>query len=410
MEFNGKHSHAFNHLYDKYIFRFNVVTSFYEFKKRKKRKWVKYDDRHRKTILFELMQESLDCPSDKFDIFIESADFSPDFNPFDAYFNDLKPHKGKKSYIKELAKTITTNGNAKHFHKTLERFLVGSLDCLLNEDSVNDVCLVFQSPQGIGKTRWMRSLLPKAFQSEYLYEGNIDTKNKDHTMYLSQYWFIHLDELEALKSNDISAIKSYITRQRISVRKAYGRYKTNMVRRSSFLGSVNADKFLSDITGNRRWLVFKVDDINYMHGIDPDKIWAEAYKLYKKGYRHWFDIEEIKAINSQNERFRAVSLEEELFLRYFSCNALKKGGEFLSSSEVIEKILWNVQGFSSKMSSPQMGRSLSKHSKGSQYTKGITRYWVEYNGEKLAPVNSPSLMTGNSVKNKPIDEDDDLPF
>lgn len=406
MRFNGKNSNAFNYLSNKYSFRFNVVTNFYEFKVKGKKKWKKYDDRWRKTIMFELIEEHLDCPNDKFDIFIESQDFSPDFNPFEEYFKNLKPWDGKTDYIRKIADTVQTD-NDKRFRKTLQRYLVGTLDCLLNEDSVNDVCLVFQSGQGIGKTRWMRSLLPKRFQSEYLYEGNIDTKNKDHTIYLSQYWLIHLDELETLRSNDISAIKSYITRQRISVRKAYGRYKTNFIRRASFLGSVNEDKFLSDITGNRRWLVFKVKEINYMHGIDPDLFWAQAYKLYKDGFRHWFDIDEIKKINQQNEKFRTVSLEEELFLRYFSCNESGGKGEYLSSSEVIEKIVANVPAFTSKMSTMSMGKSLAKHSKDKRIKGGIQRYFVEYNGVE-APVSTPSKQANKG--NNEISEEDDLPF
>lgn len=407
MKFNGKNSNAFNYISSKYIFRFNVVTNFYEFRKNKKKSdWQKYDDRFRKTLLLELMAEHIDVASDKIDIFIESIDFSPDYNPFEEYFKDLKPWDGKTDYIKKISKTVETE-NDKHFRKTLTRYFVGCIDCLLRPDSVNDVCLVFQSGQGIGKTRWMRSLLPKRFQSEYLYEGNIDTKNKDHTVYLSQYWFIHLDELETLRSNDISAIKSFITRQRISVRTAYGRYKTNFVRRASFLGSVNEDKFLSDITGNRRWLVFKVKTINYQHKINPDDVWAQAYKLWKEGYRYWFDIDEIKRINQTNEKFRTVSLEEELFLRYFTCNEKGGAGEMLSGSEVIQKILTNVPSFASKMGSINMGKALAKHSQGKQMKGGIQRYFVEYNGIE-APTFSPSPNANGY--NKEIDEEDDLPF
>jgi predicted P-loop ATPase len=408
MKYNGKNSNAFNYISSKYIFRFNVVTNFYEFRKNKKKsKWKKYDDRYKNAILLELMAEHIDVPSDKVNIFIESPDFSPDYNPFEEYFENLKEWDGKKDHIKKISKTVETE-NSKHFHNTLVRYFVGCIDCLLKPDSVNDVCLVFQSGQGIGKTRWMRSLLPKHFQSEYLYEGNIDTKNKDHTIYLSQYWFIHLDELETLRSNDISAIKSYITRQRISVRAAYGRYKTNFVRRASFLGSVNDDKFLSDITGNRRWLVFKVNKIDYQHDINPDDIWSQAYKLWKEGYRYWFDIDEIKEINNQNERFRTVSLEEELFLRYFSCNSVKGKGEMLSGSEVIQKILYNVPAFSSKMGNINMGKALAKHSLYKQMKGGIQRYWVDYNGVD-APVESPSPMA-HGGKGKINEEDDDLPF
>lgn len=408
MKFNGKNSNAFNYISSKYVFRFNVVINEYEFRKKKKKsKWKKYDDRDRKSILLELMAEHIDVPSDKVDIFIESIDFSPDYNPFEEYFENLKIWDGKTDYIKKIAKTVETE-NEKHFRKTLVRYLVGVIDCLLKPDSVNDVCLVFQSGQGVGKTRWMRSLLPKQFQSEYLYEGNIDTKNKDHAIYLSQYWFMHLDELECYRNNDISALKSFITRQRISVRKAYGRYKTNFVRRASFLGSVNDDKFLSDITGNRRWLVFKVKNINYMHKINPDDVWSQAHKLWKDGHRYWFDIDEIKQINQQNEKFRTVSLEEELLLRYFSFYDKNGDGEMLSSSEIIQKILINVPAFSSKMNTVPMGKALSKHSLAKMSKGGIQRYFVDYNGVE-APTYTPST-TANEGKIEPNEEQDDLPF
>ena len=228
-DFTGKYHKQFNFITANYQFRFNVVTSLYEYrtieftgrnkKTRINTSWRKYDDRVKNQILLRLMETDLDISQDKFNIFVESEKISPDYNPFYEYFENLEPWDEKTDFIQQISETVRTGDN-EHFKSTLQRFFVGTIDCLLEEDAVNDVCLVFQSGQGIGKTRWMRSLLPKKFQAEYLYEGNIDTKNKDHTMYLSQYWFIHLDELETLRSNDISAIKSYITRQRISVRKA----------------------------------------------------------------------------------------------------------------------------------------------------------------------------------------------
>lgn len=407
MKFQGKNSNAFNFIYEKYEFRYNLVTNFIEYKKRdKKKKWKKYDDRKRKSILLELIQQHRECPTDKVDIFIESEDCSYDYNPFDDYFENLKKWDKKTDYVSQIAATVKTD-NDKHFAKTLERFLVGTLDCLLNPDNVNDVCLVFQSGQGIGKTRWMRRLLPNKFRKEYLYEGNIDTKNKDHVMYLSQYWFIHLDELETLRQNDINAIKSYITRQRISVRRAFGRYKTNYVRRASFLGSVNDDKFLSDMTGNRRWLVFKTKAIDYMHDVDAEKLWAQVYYLYKKGYRHWFNLDEIKVINRQNEKFRSVSLEEELLLRYFDFNKKTKSGEYLSSSEIVQKTLANVPNFTSKVRNNIMGRALSKHSKSKIIKGGVTKYFVDYKGVETSTY-SPSV--GNNKNSKDIEEGDDVPF
>lgn len=439
-DFNGKYGKQFNYIVSHYEFRFNVVTSFYEYRKleflkkgrsknvRINSPWRKYDDRVRNLILLELMESDLDLPQDKFNIFIESEIVSKDYNPFTEYFADLDPWDEKTDYIEQLSQTVQTF-DKEHFKNTLQRFFVGALDCLLDEDAVNDVCLVFQSGQGIGKTRWMRSLLPKKFQSEYLYEGNIDTKNKDHTMYLSQYWFIHLDELETLKSNDISAIKSFITRQRISVRKAFGRYKTNFIRRASFLGSVNDDKFLTDITGNRRWLVFKVKEIDYEHDVNIDKMWAQVYFLWKNGFKHWFDINEIRVINTINEEFRAMSLEEEILLQFFDFDdPAKNGGEYHSSVEVLTQIgSYNGQ-LVSKLNAKNIGKALTKHSKDKKRRNGVSKYYAAWIGPDIDKDTDPNVKDSDIIENinteqfgeKPIkeekevefvpDEDDELPF
>jgi predicted P-loop ATPase len=412
-DFQGKYKKQFNYIVSHYQFRFNVVTSFYEYRKletakpnqRKQNRstklggpWRKYDDRVRNHILLELMEKDLDISQDKFNIFIESEIVSADYNPFLEYFESLPEWDGKTDYIELLSKTVKTF-DVEHFKSTLQRFFVGTLDCLLEEDAVNDVCLVFQSEQGVGKTRWMRSLLPEKFRNEYLYEGNIDTKNKDHTMYLSQYWFIHLDELETLKSNDISAIKSFITRQRISVRKAFGRYKTNFIRRASFLGSVNDDKFLTDITGNRRWLVFKVTDIDYEHEVDVDKMWAQVYYLWKQGFKHWFDITEIKVINKINEEFRSMSLEEEMLLQFYEFDYPENGrGEYVGSFDVLTELGKVHAHMLNKLNSNTMGRALAKHSKDKKRRQGVSKYYVVWKGPDLDKDTDPKLRDEEALQ------------
>ena len=66
MRFQGKHSNSFNYIDANYKFRFNVVTGLYEFKSRiKKDNWQKYTDRHKNSLLLELMRESVDLAVDK---------------------------------------------------------------------------------------------------------------------------------------------------------------------------------------------------------------------------------------------------------------------------------------------------------------------------------------------------------
>lgn len=387
LDFAGKFEKPFNYIISHYEFRFNVVISQYEYRPLKRGKkqidleWIKFEDRVKNNIMLEIFNRSMDITQDKMNIMIESELVSPDYNPFEEYFLTLKEWDKKTDYIDLLSKTVKT-ASQEHFSTTLKKFLVGVVDCLLNEDSVNDVCLVFQSSQqGVGKSRWMRKLLPEKFRNQYLYEGDVDTKNKDHVMHLSQYWFIHLDELETLKGKDIGAIKSYITRQRISLRKAFGRYKATFVRRASFLGSVNDDKFLTDITGNRRWLVFETRQIDYDHLIDIDGLWAQVYWHYRQGFRHWFDIEEIKEINKINEEFRSMATEEEQLLQLFEFLEDKDfGGEWLSGSDVIHQIGKYRPGLANKMLSQRMGRALSRHCKQKKTINGVTKYHVKYIG------------------------------
>ena len=196
-KFHGKYSNAFNHIDKYYNFRFNVVSHQYEFRKIKGlgsfNNWIKFDDRQKNSIVLDLLATNIECPSNMINTFIESPDFSKDYNPFKTYFENLKPYKSKKDYISKFASTIDVE-DRERFEDIFKRFLVGTINCLLNENSTNDVCLVFQAGQGIGKTRWMRSLLPKQFQAEYIFEGHIDTRNKDHNLYLSQCQIILLKE------------------------------------------------------------------------------------------------------------------------------------------------------------------------------------------------------------------------
>jgi predicted P-loop ATPase len=164
------------------------------------------------------------------------------------------------------------------------------------------------------------------------------------------------------------------------------------------------------MTGNRRWLVFETDEIDYMHNINPDKLWAQVHHLWKSGYKHWFDTTEIKQINKSNEQFRTVTLEEEMVLRFFRFNSKNKKGELLSSSEVIQKIIANVPSFNNKMAGYKMGKALSKHSKHKLMKGGIQRYYVDYCGIEH-DTSSPNPDVNVKNKNKRIIEDDeDLPF
>lgn len=213
------------------------------------------------------------------------------------YFENLPKWDGKTDYIKQLSETVPVN-NPKCFNETLKKFLIATVSCLELDDSVNDVCLVINGNQGIGKSMWLRKLAPESFKNDYVYEGLFNTSNKDDQILLTERWFINLDELEYKNKTQLAGLKTCITRQRISLRKAYAKETTTHIRRASFIGSINDKSNLNNITENRRWLVFTaISNIDYNHNIDMDKVWAQAYSLFMKGTRCWFDNEEINNVN-----------------------------------------------------------------------------------------------------------------
>ena len=112
------------------------------------------------------------------------------------------------------------------------------------------------------------------------------------------------------------------------------------MRLASFCASSNRREFLTDITGNRRWLPFEVEDIQnpFYTTLPYDMIYAQAWRLIQDGFNYWFDQEDIAIMEEHNERFRAQSNEEELIQILFDVPAEGKG-EFMTTAQISERLV-----------------------------------------------------------------------
>ena len=209
--------------------------------------------------------------------------------------------------------------------------------CVLDEKQVNQTVIVFSGKQGLGKTTWMEKLMPKQLK-EYIFSGTINPNNKDTLIHLAECMLINLDELENLNRSEIGSLKEIITKTHIRMRKAYGHNNENLPRRASFAGSVNTAQFLNDTTGSRRFLCFEVEHIEYTHDIDINKVYAQALQLKEDGFRHWFNQEEIKEINANNEQYQIMSPEEELLLTWFEPAEKDKAQYFFNTTQIAQNL------------------------------------------------------------------------
>ena len=76
-----------------------------------------------------------------------------------------------------------------------------------------------------------------------------------------------------------------------------------------------------------------------------DKVFSEAYALFKQGERFYFNKNEIKEINENNEEFRLKTLEEELLLLYFVKPEHQSSADAMTTTEIAESLAEHNQSF-----------------------------------------------------------------
>lgn len=316
------------------------------------------------------------------------SDFSPRFNPFTYYFSNLS-WDGTTDFIQSLADTVIVPPDDKVWWSTcLKKWLVAMAGSLVDDKTVNQTVIVFSGEQGLGKTTWVQSLVPEELKT-YLYNGTINPDNKDTLTYLSECMLINLDELEGLNKTKTDSLKDLITKPTIKVRKAYAHSPESLVRRASFIGSVNGTEFLSDITGSRRFLCFGVEKIDYKHSIPIREVLGQAFYLFTSGYKHWFSDDEVQEIHSRNECFRQRSLEEQLVTKYFQPCSKEAGNRFLAATDILKHIS-SCEGIPFDQSScVRMGKALKALGFIKVKKSGISKYIVN----EIIPIRDTMLQS-----------------
>ena len=341
-----------------YDFRYNVVLERIEFKGKKEKEFQLLKEYDLNSIFRVISKKGFKTNIGTL-MNILNSDFTPKYDPFLSYLDSLPSYEDDKDYIKELADTVKTT-NDKLWHKCLKKWLIALVGSLVDEKTINHTVLVFCSGQGKGKTSWVLRLVPEKLK-HYVFTGNINPANKDALIQLNQCMIINLDELEALNKGQINDLKEMITKAEIRVRKAYGRFNESLIRRASFCGSVNEKEFLSDTTGNRRFLSFNTLEIDYSHDVNMDMVFAQALHLYRSNYKFWFDEKDIAEITENNREFEKRTMDEELLLTYFTPCKKEEAKTFLTTTDIASWIAERRNFTINEASKQRLGKALNKN-------------------------------------------------
>lgn len=358
-----------------YDFRFNEVTGRVEFRRKGEKMFAVLQEFDLNSIYRKLRYAHIEIGLNHLASLL-SSEFSSRIDPFKDYFASLPPWDRSTDHIGELASTVTLRNpaHAETFRIYLRKWMVAAIGCAIDPDTVNHSCLVLVGPQGRYKTTWLNMLVPKQL-SNYVRVGTIDPSDKDTEIHLSECFLINLDELETLNKHELGTLKSIMTYKTSRLRRPYAHFPETLVRRASFAGSINRDSFLTDETGTRRFLVVEVESVNTDHGIEMDKVYAQAYHLLRSGYRHWFDRDEIVEVNERNREFSVQSTEDELVAQY--CVTPSANGEWLTATQVANRISLATTYRLAKSSARDFGFALKKAGYASKKLDGLTRYAVD---------------------------------
>ena len=165
-------------------------------------------------------------------------------------------------------------------------FMQGAVARAYEPGTKFDYMPVLIGKQGLGKSMFLRRL---AHETSW-YNDNLNTIEGDAAAEkLRGMWILEMAELLATKrQKDVEGIKAFITSTVDTIRPKYARETEQRPRACVFCGTTNDSAFLTDTTGNRRFLPVECGAVEPLAGLfdkgvddEFDQAWAEAVHVYK---------------------------------------------------------------------------------------------------------------------------------
>lgn len=170
----------------------------------------------------------------------------------------------------------------------MKLFMLGAVNRVFEPGCKFDYVPILVGKQGIGKSYFVSQL---AIDPEWHVDNLPSIEGKDAMIMLQGKWIIELGELLAMnKAKEMESIKAFITSQKDTFREAYGHRASDKPRQCVFIGTTNQARFLSDMSGNRRFMPIAVgknkplasmwDNADEFHH-DIEQAWSQATYIYK---------------------------------------------------------------------------------------------------------------------------------
>lgn len=263
---------------------------------------------------------------------ILGSDFVPSYNPIHDFFRDNKSKIPRflpgdiPQVILDLWSCIKTD-NPDLLIKYGTKWLVSIISAAHYQRS--ELMLIFTGDQNVGKSQFFIRLLPDELRSYFGMPSQM--KDTDLHIAMGQKLLMLDDEVSGKTKKEDHVMKKMLSAPFFTLRKPFGHTNVDILRLSVWCGTSNPDEILTDTTGNRRYLPFRMisQDFEKYNSIDKTELFMAAYQMWKDGFDWQVSKEDMKELKGENTRFEAPSTEYELITKYF-----KRGNEKWTSTDI----------------------------------------------------------------------------
>ena len=268
---------------------------------------------------------------------ILGSDFSEPFHPFKDWITHLPAWDGKTDYIRRFFSMVHCKDISKEdFFRYTRCWFLSMVATVMFDEVINHCILTFIGPQGTFKSTFMLHILPPHLRSFFTTKSNSYQLSKDDRLMLAQNIVVSLEEIDSMTTKEINQLKAFVTTPSINERPPYAHTTVLMPRVASLTATGNNLTFLTDQTGNRRWLPFHIESIDnpWTADIPYEGMYAQALALINGGERYWLDDTDIRRLNDHNRHFMAPDPATELIVTYFMHPRTEAETKYMTATKI----------------------------------------------------------------------------
>ena len=320
------------------------------------------------------------------------------YHPVKSYLDSLPEWDGHDHIADLLGMVHCRDCTPEKFDFYVRRWLVAMVAATIDDEVVNHQIFVLLGPQGTYKTSFMNNLLPPELRRYFCVKTNSQRMTKDDAFALTENILIDMEEIDSMGRQEVNQLKAMASQPFVKDRPVYGRSKVRLPHRASFCATGNNLQFLTDDTGNRRWLVFEVDHIDnpWEANINYVGVYSQIRHLLDTGFRYWFDTGEVAKLNKRNRAYETPNLARELIATRYRKPCENEKAVYLTASDIVARFGGQV-----RLSAVQVGKALQDMGI-EQYRTRDGRFWKLYE--------RPASDIGNVLPDGEEPSQKDMPF